>query len=122
MRKVLSFLIFLSFSFLALGQGVTKVRGTVIDGKTGEPLPFVNVVFTNSSVGTTTDLDGKFSMDTRYATESVTASFLGYEDLTLSIQKETRNDLVFRLLTESIQLESVVVVACLLYTSDAADD
>ena len=82
-----------------------------MDAKTGEPLPFVSVFFTNSNVGTTTDLDGVFSIDTRYATESVTASFLGYEDMALTINKETRNDLVFRLSPESLQLKNVTIVA-----------
>ena len=75
MKKVLTLVLFALFSTVIYGQDVTKVRGKVFDGKTGEPLPFVNVFFTNSSVGTTTDLDGSFSIDTRYATESVTASF-----------------------------------------------
>ena len=111
MKKVFTLLFLLLLTVSLFSQGVTKVRGKVFDAQTGEPLPFVNVIFTNSNVGTTTDLDGVFSLDTRYATESVTASFLGYEDLTLVINKEERNNLTFRLRPESLQLENVTVVA-----------
>ncbi|MDG2451092.1 MAG: DUF5686 family protein [Saprospiraceae bacterium] len=111
MKKVLTILSLFIISSSILAQGVTKVRGKVFDIKTGEPLPFVSVFFTNSNVGTTTDLDGVFSIDTRYATESVTASFLGYEDMALTINKEVRNDLIFRLKAESLQLQNVTVIA-----------
>ena len=111
MKKVLTILSLFIICSSILAQGVTKVRGKVFDIKTGEPLPFVSVYFTNSNVGTTTDLDGVFSIDTRYATESVTASFLGYEDMALTINKEVRNDLIFRLKAESLQLQNVTVIA-----------
>ena len=38
----------------------TKVRGTVTDAETGEPLPFANVVFPGTTVGTITDPDGNY--------------------------------------------------------------
>ncbi|MEE9374308.1 MAG: DUF5686 family protein [Saprospiraceae bacterium] len=111
MKKGILLLSLLFVSIIAFGQGVTKVRGNVFDGRTGEPLPFVNVLFTNSSVGTTTDLDGYFSIDTRYATETVTASFLGYESMALTITKEEKNNLVFRLKPKTLQLANVNIVA-----------
>ena len=40
----------------------TKVYGTVTDAETGEKLPFVNVIFQGSKIGTTTDLDGKYEI------------------------------------------------------------
>ena len=111
MKKVLILLVLGLITTISYTQDVTKVRGTILDGKTGEPLPFVNVFFTNSSVGTTTDLDGKFSIDTRYATESVTASFLGYEDMAQPIIKDQRNNLIYRLQSKTLQLENVTIVA-----------
>jgi hypothetical protein len=50
----------LLLSGLAAAQ-TTKVSGLVTDAKTGEPLPFVNIAFINSRIGTTTDFDGKYS-------------------------------------------------------------
>ena len=111
MKNLLVFLSFLLCIGSLFGQGVTKVRGVVYDDKTGQPLPFVNVFFTNSSIGTTTDLDGKFSIDTRYATPTVTASFLGYTDIALPVTKEARNNLVFRLKSKILQLQNVTIGA-----------
>ena len=59
------------FSLLFLinvnAQSLTRVKGTVIDAKTKEPLPFVNVVFKGANIGTTTDFDGKYEIETQWA-------------------------------------------------------
>lgn len=57
----------------------TVVYGTVYDEETKEPLPFVNVAFKDSKIGTTTDIDGNYRIETYYATDSVQASFIGYK-------------------------------------------
>ncbi|MFK7808655.1 MAG: DUF5686 family protein [Saprospiraceae bacterium] len=62
-------------------QKLTKVKGTVIDGETKEPLPFVNVSFVGTSVGTTTDFDGKYSMSSQWASDKIQVSYVGYEDV-----------------------------------------
>ncbi|MBS1569481.1 MAG: hypothetical protein JST45_08565, partial [Bacteroidetes bacterium] len=36
----------------------TRITGVVTDAGTGEPLPFVNISFTDSRVGTNSDIDG----------------------------------------------------------------
>ena len=67
----------LVFSSSAFGQ-LTKIMGTVTDSLTGEPLPFVNIVFRNNTQGVTTDFDGKFAIETKAPGDSLTASFMGY--------------------------------------------
>ena len=54
----------------------TRITGTVSDAKSGEPLPFVNIAFVNSRIGTTSDIDGRFMLETFYATDSIRASFI----------------------------------------------
>ena len=94
------------------GQDVTRVSGHVYDGRTGDPLPFVNVYFVNTSVGTTTDLDGYFEIDSRFVTDSLAASFLGYKIQTIPITQEERNkDLVFRLESKTLQLKNITILA-----------
>ncbi|MCA6404531.1 MAG: carboxypeptidase-like regulatory domain-containing protein, partial [Cytophagales bacterium] len=49
------------FSICALGYSQeTIITGKVTDAASGDPIPFVNVVFKGTSVGMTTDFDGKF--------------------------------------------------------------
>ncbi|MEL6123235.1 MAG: DUF5686 family protein, partial [Bacteroidota bacterium] len=106
MYKYLYAIVLVSLGSLAFGQGVTKVRGNIYDATTNEPLPFVNVVFKGTSVGTTTDLDGYYEIDSRFVTDSLCASFLGFEDQCVYVKPESTNrNLDFRLSPESVQLD-----------------
>ncbi|MGB0592860.1 MAG: carboxypeptidase-like regulatory domain-containing protein, partial [Flavobacteriales bacterium] len=80
-------LLFLALSSsCSIGQ-TTKVKGKVLD-ESNNPMPFVNINFVNSHIGTTTDFDGMHSIETKWATDSLSASFLGY-------QKEAFNTMNF---------------------------
>ncbi|HFA48469.1 MAG TPA: carboxypeptidase-like regulatory domain-containing protein [Bacteroidetes bacterium] len=65
---------------LLFSQKMTSVKGVVTDAETKETLPFVNVAFIGTTAGTTTDLDGSYSISTRWASDSLKVSFVGYED------------------------------------------
>ena len=67
---------------LLLGQCMwaqsTRVKGKVTDAKTGEVLPLVNVFFTGTTIGMTTDFDGEYYLETREEVTELQASFVGY--------------------------------------------
>ena len=74
----LTILIFLLFSsILSFGQK-TIVEGVVLDGISGEPMPFVAVRFLDSKIGTFTDTLGHYSFETYYATDTLIFSFSGF--------------------------------------------
>ena len=54
---------FLFFAFTLLAQE-TIVTGKVTEASSSDPIPFVNVFFKGSSVGATTDFDGRFTVRT----------------------------------------------------------
>jgi len=58
-KKLLFLLLFLPFSALAQGTLV----GTVLDSKSNQPIPGVNVVIQGATNGTSTDFDGKFKLN-----------------------------------------------------------
>ena len=64
---------------LLLGQCMwaqsTRVKGKVTDAKTGEVLPLVNVFFTGTTIGMTTDFDGEYYLETREEVTELQASF-----------------------------------------------
>ncbi|MGY6561197.1 MAG: DUF5686 family protein [Luteibaculaceae bacterium] len=89
----------------------TIVFGTIIDAETKEPLPFVNVAFVNSKIGTTTDFTGNFRIETFYATDSLAASFVGYKRQSFKIKKDVAQQVNFNLEPSTQELQEVVISA-----------
>lgn len=59
--------------------------GIVLDSETKDPLVFVNISFkTDRLYGTTTDIDGKFHINTQTTPESIHFSYVGYRNITLA--------------------------------------
>ena len=111
MRLFISFIVLLVASSL-FGQGVTKVSGRVYEAETGDPLAFVNVIFKGTSVGSPTDLDGYFEIQSRFVSDSLCANFLGFNEQCIAIDKETKHRNVdFRLEAKELRLKNVTVVA-----------
>ncbi|HRS53533.1 MAG TPA: DUF5686 family protein, partial [Bacteroidales bacterium] len=108
-KILLTILVFLSGNFLIRSQ-TTKIIGKVEDAETKEPLPFVNVYFNKTTIGTMTDFKGTFSIETKKAVDSLTASCVGYEPLTLPIIQGKFQEIIFQLQANRITLKEVVVV------------
>jgi TonB-dependent receptor len=74
----------LILSFIGLSQTGT-IEGVVLDKEMNEsPLPFANVIVKGSSMGTTTDFDGKFALaNLSPGTYTLVFSFVGYETRSL---------------------------------------
>jgi hypothetical protein len=100
----------LLMSILMLGQRTT-VEGHVYDSETGEAMPFVNVHFQNTKVGTTTNLSGYYKLETYYASDSLMVSFIGYKTMAKKVRKDQQQTLDFRIEPGSVTLEAAEVVA-----------
>ncbi len=98
------------FSFSVFSQ-ITKVTGTVKDFETGETLPFVNVTFKGTTIGTTTDIDGKYILETSHPSDTLQASFIGYETDYETVKKKEKQEINFTLTKEIFDLGEVVIVA-----------
>ncbi len=61
--SVLCFLIGLNFNIKAQNTIKASVKGTVTDAETGEPIPYVNVFLSNTTLGAATDMKGNFSIE-----------------------------------------------------------
>lgn len=108
MGRLLSVLFLVFFSLNTWAQ-TTEVSGKVTDAATGEALPFVNVFFTGTTNGTTTDFDGFYKITTTAKVDSVTVSYLGYRPKTKAIQRGQKQVVHFRMEEDLAQLEEVVV-------------
>ena len=81
MKRILSLLTLLCCCCAVWAQ--KTLSGTVVDAKTGETIPFVNVVYTNGG-GTQTDLNGKFKLPFRVG--RLRLSVIGYETKTVNVK------------------------------------
>jgi hypothetical protein len=106
--------LFLFNSHLTLAQR-GKISGAVTDFNTKEPLIGVNVFIVGSTIGATTDSDGKYAiLNVLPGTYSVAASMVGYGKLVYSdvqVFIDRTTEVNFKLKDESVQMEQVVIVA-----------
>jgi TonB-linked SusC/RagA family outer membrane protein len=91
---------------VVVAQG-TSVSGTVTSGDDGSPLPGVNVIVKGTTVGTTTDLNGKYALQLTDDQKTLIFSFIGYESQEVEVGGRTVIDLV---LQPDVQTLSEVVV------------
>jgi len=75
------FFLFLSFSLSA------QIKGVVKDSISGEPIPYVNIWVENETIGTTSELDGSFSLDLKEE-KILVFSALGFETKKISSKNE----------------------------------
>ncbi len=108
MRRLLFLLCLLLFPLAARAQ--LTVSGTVTDQQTGETLIGATVFETGSGRGTTTDVNGRYSLTVKSKEAILRVSFVGYEtafDTVKQGQERKRN----YALRPSIRLQEVVVTA-----------
>ncbi|MBO4446730.1 MAG: carboxypeptidase-like regulatory domain-containing protein, partial [Bacteroidales bacterium] len=111
MRK-LALILALCLSVLPLGAQTTKVRGFVKDANTGEPIPFAAVFFKGTTIGITSDNEGKFNLETRdLSCKILCCQLLGFESQEVSINPGHFNQVDFKLAESENQLRGVIVKA-----------
>ncbi len=93
-----------------LSTGQINVTGTITDANDKLPLIGVNIIIQGTSNGTTTDLDGKYSVTVPEANSVLEYSYTGFEEKQVTVGTQTVIDLT---LTEgATALDEVVVVGC----------
>lgn len=108
-RPIFIFLFFVAAS-TAFAQE-TIIKGKVTDANSGDPIPFVNVLYKGTSIGTTTDFDGNYVLKTSSPKDTLLASYIGYKPRTKVITKGTSQIVNFQLEEEVTNLQEVVVLA-----------
>ena len=107
MRKfVLLIMIVLSAGALALAQN-QRISGTV-KGVDGKPIAGATVLVEGTSIGTTTNAEGRFSVQAP-ADGTLVVSFIGYASKSVNIAGKTRLDIALKEDTHAI--DDVIVVA-----------
>ncbi len=86
----------------------TKVGGKVNDA-TGKPVPFANVVFVNSTTGTTTDETGDFYLQSDGNYDTLAVSFIGYKTLKIPLKSSVSLNMKITLEEDESMLDEVMI-------------
>src|SRR6056297_1227563 len=109
MRKltlIFTFLLFVSFTASAQMQ----ITGQVTNAEDGEPIPGVSVVVkSQTTIGTTTDMDGNYSIEVPSDAETLVFSFVGMQTREVAIRGRSTIDVEMQPAVE--EMEEVVVTA-----------
>ncbi len=106
-RKFIHLLLMLLLTSSSLFAQST-VTGTVTDGKDGSTIPGVTVLLKGGTIGTQTDLNGKYELAGLPSNGILSFSFVGMESKEVAFGNQTVVDV--KLLTDSRLLQEVVVV------------
>ena len=91
--------------FKGHGQNL-KVNGTVLSEESGQPIPGVSIVIKGSSIGTSTDFDGLYTINVAKG-ETLVFSYLGMEEIEIIVSTASNNVLMKESVTG---LDEIVVV------------
>ena len=90
------------------------ISGKITDSETNEPIPYVNVYFAGSLIGTRTGEDGSFALkNTNAGRFDLVVSHVGYKDSiqTITVRAETKVIINIALIPESTLLNEIAVNA-----------
>jgi len=103
--KPLLIAVLLLFGATAFAQ--RTITGTVVDN-IGEPVPFATVGVVGTTIGTTTDFDGNFSLSVPADATRIQVSFMGFESRIIELGTASTFSVVLE--SQMTQLDEVVVV------------
>ncbi|MBN1117890.1 MAG: TonB-dependent receptor [Bacteroidales bacterium] len=87
----------------------TVIHGYIIDTDSKETLIGATVLVKNTSIGTTTNTFGFYSLTLQAAPDSVLFSYIGYKDTIIEIKKSGDISLNISLSTQTMKMQEVVV-------------
>lgn len=109
MRNKLKSIFILIVLFCINSYGQVKISGVVVDEQ-NQSIPFANIVFVGSTIGTVSDENGKFYLESDNNYTQIEVSFLGFQNKKLPIKNRDFN-LTIVLVEEAAQLGEVFIYA-----------
>lgn len=89
----------------------TFIKGKITDAQTNEPIPFANIFFKGTTIGTTSDFDGNYSIKTDNPTDSLHVLVLNYKGRGKKVKRGIAQTIDFQLKPTSFDLGLVVIKA-----------
>ncbi|MFA5444898.1 MAG: carboxypeptidase-like regulatory domain-containing protein, partial [Bacteroidales bacterium] len=107
MKKALLIILFGCIANLLPAQTLLEISGTVKEAGTDEPLIGVTILVVGTDRGTTTDIDGKFSLNVPQ-NSTLRISYIGFTAQEILVTEQTTLDI--NLEQESMVMDELVVV------------
>ncbi len=105
----------LSFSVNLKAQEAGAITGTVVDAETGETLIGVNIIIEGTTIGTSTDLDGRYTIkNIEPGSYTLIASYVSFQRQTITgveVNADGATKLDLTLQPETEELEDVIITA-----------
>ena len=100
-------LLFLSLLIISINSKA-QIKGTVKDAQDNEPLSFISVYYEGTTIGTSTNLDGKFNIPYRPEQSEITFSAIGYKTKVVKITSQTKQ-INISLEPDQVILDEVII-------------
>jgi len=107
-KLLLFILLILSISTLSAQN--TEISGKVTERTTGNPIPYANIIFTGSFIGTTSDINGNYSFSTSKAGNTIEVSAIGFKKQVVTIKLKQKNLINFELEEEVFELGEIKIL------------
>ncbi|OAD45494.1 TonB-dependent receptor [Polaribacter atrinae] len=107
--KKITFFLFLFASILVNAQTFT-LNGKVVD-ENNDSLPGSTILVKETKKGTSTDFDGKFSVNLNKGDYTIQVSFIGYKTVSKTVSLTQNDTIAFSLVPNATVLEEVLVSA-----------
>lgn len=120
-RLIFSVLFLVFITNYSFSKGI--IRGSVLDEKTGETIPFANIYIEELKTGTTTDLDGKYSLELPDGKYNLSFSYIGYATYRVEAVNFVEGKVVvldIKMKEEGTLLNEVVIQARQVQNTEAA--
>lgn len=103
------FLVLLLSPTILFGQ-LFSINGTITDRRSKIPLGFANIQVLSTSLGTSSNIDGKYVLRLKKGDYKLVASFIGYESDTISLHVNMNIPINFKLNRTSVKLDEITVL------------
>ncbi|WPR72581.1 DUF5686 family protein [Flavobacterium sp. NG2] len=107
MKKRILYLMLVFFGITNSFLAQTKVSGMVLDN-TNQPIPFANVVFKDSNIGTMSNEDGRFYIESSKNYTGLIVTSVGYSDKEITLLKPINYD--FKVVLNSAEILKEVTI------------
>jgi hypothetical protein len=88
----------------------TEISGKITEKATGQPIPYANIIFRGTSIGTMSDINGSYSLKTSKPGTEIEVSSIGYQRQYAPIRINQKNQIDFQLEEEVFNLAQINVL------------